>query len=114
MLDHFVSLLSEFPVWFPRIVSNIMLSSTMNFITALLLEKETQGMPVCPIEVQCKHANHQISRQMQSGNIGYPTFARALSGASEVFALAIFPSNIPVTTYIQALPELVIFINNGK
>ncbi|KAF5342848.1 hypothetical protein D9758_013356 [Tetrapyrgos nigripes] len=96
MLDHFAALLSEFSAHFPRIVHNIMLSSTMNFVTALLLEKETQGMP------------------MQLGNLGYPTFARALSGASEVFALAVFPSNIPVTTYIQALPELVVFINNGN
>lgn len=37
-----------------------------------------------------------------------------MSGASESYALFSFPNTIPVEHYIQALPEIVIFINNGK
>ncbi|EEB94714.1 hypothetical protein MPER_06428 [Moniliophthora perniciosa FA553] len=96
MLDHFAALIIEFSRHFPRIPYNIMLSSTMNFVTALLLEKETKGITIC------------------RGAVRYPTMARGMSGASEVFALTIFPSCVPVTTSIQALPELVVFINNGK
>jgi hypothetical protein len=37
-----------------------------------------------------------------------------MSGASETYGLFAFPNSIPVQSYIQALPELMIFINNGK
>ncbi|THU91037.1 hypothetical protein K435DRAFT_674887 [Dendrothele bispora CBS 962.96] len=96
MLDHFATLINEFSQHFPRIVYNIMLSSTMNFVTALLLEKETEEATI------------------HRGATGYPTLVRSMSGASEVFALAIFPPCVPVINYVQVLPELVIFINNGK
>ncbi|KAJ3831322.1 isoprenoid synthase domain-containing protein, partial [Lentinula raphanica] len=42
----------------------------------------------------------------------YPAFSRIMSGASEVYALAMFPPEIPVGSYIQALPSLMIYIMN--
>ncbi|KAI3612747.1 longiborneol synthase [Moniliophthora roreri] len=92
MLDHFAALIIEFSRHFPRIAYNIMLSSITNLATALVLEKESEG----------------ITR------LRYPTMARGMSGASEASALAIFPSCVPVTTSIQALPELVVFTTDGE
>jgi len=46
VLDALASLLREFHQYFGRAASNIMITSTMNFITSLLLDHETQGIPV--------------------------------------------------------------------
>ncbi|KAF9029140.1 terpenoid synthase [Hymenopellis radicata] len=89
ILGHFCELLSEMPRHFDRVISNLMISSTLNFINALLLEDVTEGMVI------------------REGVTGYPTFSRVMSGASEVFALALFRR-------IRHLPELMTFINNGN
>lgn len=44
----------------------------------------------------------------------FPTFARVMSGASETYALFIFPPELALTAYLQALPDLMVYINNGK
>jgi hypothetical protein len=46
VLDALTSLLREFHQHFGRVASNIMITSTLNFMTSLLLDHETQGMPV--------------------------------------------------------------------
>jgi hypothetical protein len=45
-LECFAQLLREMPLHYGRVVSNIMVTSTLNLVTALLLEYETQDMPV--------------------------------------------------------------------
>jgi len=57
VLDGFASLLHEFPQHFGRVVSNIMITSTLNLVTALLLEFETQDMKVRLIQVDLKIAS---------------------------------------------------------
>ncbi|PBK99504.1 terpenoid synthase [Armillaria gallica] len=44
----------------------------------------------------------------------YTRFARNLSGFNEVMGLFIFPSCIPVTAYIAALPDLIVFIGSAN
>lgn len=46
VLDALTSLLQEFHQHFGRVASNIMITSTLNFMTSLLLDHEMQGMPV--------------------------------------------------------------------
>ncbi|TFK38295.1 isoprenoid synthase domain-containing protein [Crucibulum laeve] len=96
VLDSFADLLYELPQHFGRVVSNIMVTSTLNLVTALLLEHETQDMTLSP------YAH------------GYTTFSRVMSGASEVYALFAFPTDIPLQGYIQALHDMTMFINNGN
>ncbi|EIN06376.1 terpenoid synthase [Punctularia strigosozonata HHB-11173 SS5] len=95
-LECFAQLLREMPLHYGRVVSNIMVTSTLNLVTALLLEHETQGMP------------------LRIGAFGYPTFSRVMSGASETYALFAFPSDLPLQTFIQCLPEMMVYINNGN
>lgn len=57
VLDGFASLLREFPQHFGRVVSNIMITSTLNLVTALLLEHETQDMKVRLIQIDLKIAS---------------------------------------------------------
>ncbi|KAJ3775201.1 isoprenoid synthase domain-containing protein [Lentinula raphanica] len=93
-LDGFAELILEIPHHFPRVTANIMVTSTLNLINALLIEDQTKGLPV----------------SVYADN--YPAFSRIMSGASELYALAIFPPEVPVGSYIQALPSLMIFIVN--
>ncbi|KAF9467087.1 isoprenoid synthase domain-containing protein [Collybia nuda] len=96
VLDAFADIILDILHRFPRVSGNMIVSSTLNAVNALLLEYETRNMKV-------------------SNNAdGYPTFSRIMSGASESYALFVFPHTIPVEDYIQALPELMIFINNGN
>lgn len=102
-LDQFAALLREMPVVFGNtIVANVMTTSTLNFMTAQLLEHEINNLP-----------NRQSSR-VQPSAPGFPTFCRVMTGASETYALFAFPPGMAVSGHIQALPDIMTFINNGK
>ena len=48
-MDSFAELLHQIPKRNGRVVANMMITSTLNLVTALILEHETQGMPVSSI-----------------------------------------------------------------
>ncbi|KAF5360314.1 hypothetical protein D9758_009124 [Tetrapyrgos nigripes] len=97
VLDDFADLLRRAPkLWPNKVVSNLIITSTLNLVTALLLENQTRDM------------------RLRSVSCGYPTFSRVMSGASEAYGLFIFPANLPLPSFIQALPELMVYINNGN
>ncbi|EKG19621.1 Terpenoid synthase [Macrophomina phaseolina MS6] len=96
LLDHFAELLHEMPALFGSVVANIMTTSTLNLVTALSIEHEVGGVILEP-------SAHR-----------FPTFSRVMSGASETYALFMFPSDEPLRHILQALPDCMTFINNGK
>jgi hypothetical protein len=55
VLDSFASLLLEFSQHFSTIASNIMITSTLNLVTALSLEYDTRGMGVIAIHSSLLH-----------------------------------------------------------
>ncbi|KAF8957808.1 isoprenoid synthase domain-containing protein [Flammula alnicola] len=96
VLDGLADWLHEIPKHYERVAANIILTATLNLINASLLEFQTKGMQA---SIYAK---------------GYPGFTRAMSGASEAYALMIFPPTVPLQSYIQALPELVAYIGYGN
>ncbi|KAJ7706343.1 isoprenoid synthase domain-containing protein [Mycena rosella] len=96
VLDCFAQVLLELGSHFERVVSNIMVTSTLNAVSALTLEASTQGMTMSP------------------SALGYPTFSRVMSGASEAYALFIFPCDLALPGFVQTLQQVMIFINNGN
>jgi hypothetical protein len=44
----------------------------------------------------------------------YPCLGRILSGAAEAYAFFVFPTDMPLTDFIQAVPEIMVYINYGK
>jgi hypothetical protein len=93
VLESLASLLRELPKHFGRVSSNMMISSTLNFVTSLILDYETKDMPASP----------------DAGN--YAAFSRVMCGASETYAMFVFPTQIPLPVYIQAFPEVMNFLN---
>ncbi|KAJ6626459.1 isoprenoid synthase domain-containing protein [Mycena sp. CBHHK59/15] len=96
VLDCFAQVLLELGDHFERVVSNIMVTSTLNAVTALTLEYKTEGMTMSP------------------SALGYPTFSRVMSGASEAYTLFIFPRDFVLPAFVQTLQQVMIFINNGN
>ncbi|KJA14331.1 hypothetical protein HYPSUDRAFT_80866 [Hypholoma sublateritium FD-334 SS-4] len=93
VLDSLAQFLLEIPDHWEPVVASIILTATLNFITAPTLEYQTQGMTASP------HAE------------GYPGFLRQMSGAAESYGLMLFPRNLVLNSYIQSLPEVANFLN---
>jgi hypothetical protein len=92
--DAFDRFLREIHTHWHGIQANVILTSALNFITSTILEFETQGMLVSP------HAK------------SYALFQRMMSGASEAYAMFMFPPEAPVKTYFQAVPACCVHINH--
>ncbi|KAG1794416.1 terpenoid synthase [Suillus plorans] len=87
-------LLREVACHYPAPVSNLIVTSSLDFMTSSLLDNETKDMP--------------ISLQAPS----YPEYSRLLSGISTTYGLCIFPSTLPLREYVQCIPDLAIVINH--
>lgn len=83
----FCYLMTEAPRCFPNHpASNIVITGTLNFVTAASLDFRTQGM------------------KMPASAKRYMTFTRNISGIADVMGVFIFPTSVPVTAYIATLP----------
>ncbi|KAF8815635.1 terpenoid synthase [Phlegmacium glaucopus] len=92
-LDGLARLLRETNLHYHGIQAHVILTSTLNFITSMLLDFETQGMAVSP------HAK------------SYTTFLRVMTGISEAYAMFTFPPEVPMKYYVHAIPELCLVIS---
>ncbi|KAK0501358.1 hypothetical protein EDD18DRAFT_1458870 [Armillaria luteobubalina] len=93
-LQHlFCYLMTEAPKCFPNHpASNIVITGTLNFVTAASLDYRTQGM------------------EMPASAKRYTTFTGNISGIADVMGVFIFPASVPVTAYIAAIPDLIVFM----
>jgi len=86
----------------------------MNFTTSLVLENDMPLMTVRFFLIPFDEGLNSTFKRGRTDLIRFPTFMRCVSGASEVYALVAFDGSIPWTTYIKALPDMMVFIDNGK
>ncbi|KII94514.1 hypothetical protein PLICRDRAFT_169261 [Plicaturopsis crispa FD-325 SS-3] len=96
VLDNLADLLLRAHEYFERIAANMVMSCTLNFMTSILLDHDTDGMELEP----------RAQR--------YPKFTRRMSGAAETFAVCIFPPALPLQSYIQAMPDLDVFLHGAN
>ncbi|KAF8921882.1 terpenoid synthase [Mucidula mucida] len=87
VLDFFSSFLCDMHAHFDVMAADLIITSALNFVTGLVLEHRMKTIKLSPTAKQ------------------FPKFARGLSGAMAAFALFVFPPEVPVDSYIQALPE---------
>ncbi|KIJ11831.1 hypothetical protein PAXINDRAFT_137577 [Paxillus involutus ATCC 200175] len=93
MLDALADLLREAPkVFGGPVPANLVTTSILDFITATMIEVDTQDM--------------QISATAKQ----YPSYQRVMSGSGEAYAVMAFPADIPFEEYIQAMPDIALFI----
>ncbi|KZV88144.1 hypothetical protein EXIGLDRAFT_651457 [Exidia glandulosa HHB12029] len=85
-LDGLAQLLRELPQHFPLIAANIIVMSFLNLFTGTLLEQATQGA------------------SLSQDSTRYAVFVRALSGVQDAYAFFVFPAQLPLESYVQAIP----------
>ena len=114
-LDGLDRLLRETNLHYHGIQANVILTASLNFVTSTILDFETQGMPVSfywmdDFRVKLRCIISQVSPHAKS----YATFLRTMSGICESYAMFTFPPEVPVKSYIQAVPEFCLGINYFK
>jgi len=72
---------------------SIIVMASLKFISGTLLEYETKKMT------------------MSSGSNAFSSYLRSLTGLSEVYAMFTFPPETNVQLYIQAVPDMCIYIH---
>ncbi|OAX39478.1 terpenoid synthase [Rhizopogon vinicolor AM-OR11-026] len=88
VLNALDTLMREVPHHYSPVVSNLITTSTLDFISSLLIEHDTKDM--------------QISMTAPL----YPEYTRLLSGLASGYVLFMFPSTVPYQQYIQSMPDL--------
>ncbi|KAF8443150.1 isoprenoid synthase domain-containing protein [Boletus edulis BED1] len=94
VLDAFADVMRRASDLYRPVAAPLIITATQNFVTANLLEYETRSMKI------------------SSAAERYPIFQRTLSGVAEAYAFMVFPWEIPLNDYIQAIPEMTLFIHN--
>ncbi|KAJ3845897.1 hypothetical protein EV368DRAFT_89922 [Lentinula lateritia] len=95
MLEAFDNLLRETRCYFNDICASIIITSTLDWFSARMLEDNSSNIHLMP-------------------NSLYPLYSRAMSGNAEAFALFVFPSEIAWQDYIHVLPDISNFVNDAK
>ncbi|KAJ8583621.1 terpenoid synthase [Rhizopogon salebrosus TDB-379] len=94
VLNGLDALLREAVHHFSPLVSNLVVASSLNFVSSLLLDHETKDM--------------EISTDAPL----YPEYSRLMSGLADAYGLFIFPTTLPLVEYIQCMPDLAFVINH--
>ncbi|OJA08292.1 hypothetical protein AZE42_07812 [Rhizopogon vesiculosus] len=87
-------LLREVVHHYPPLVSNLIVASSLNFVSSL--DHETKGMKIL------------VDAPL------YPEYSRLLSGLADAYGLFIFPPALPLGEYIQCMPDLRSVINHAN
>ncbi|KIJ15172.1 hypothetical protein PAXINDRAFT_77896, partial [Paxillus involutus ATCC 200175] len=94
-LDALADLMREVPrVFGGTVPANIAMTSTLDFITATIIEAETKDMQVSPTAKR------------------YASYHRLMSAVGKAYAIMVFSPEIPFEEYIQAMLEIALFIAN--
>ncbi|KAL4260598.1 trichodiene synthase family protein [Pleurotus pulmonarius] len=91
VLRAFDQLLRETSNHFDGIQANFIIASTMYFMNGVVLEHDIR-----PLEIKTSNL---------------PQFLRGLSGDSFSFCIFIFPKDVPLNSYIQALPSMMDYVD---
>ncbi|KAF8834117.1 terpenoid synthase, partial [Paxillus ammoniavirescens] len=93
VLDALTDLLRDAPrVFGGPVPANLVTTSTLDFITATMIEVETNDMQISAMAKQ------------------YPYDQRIMSGVGKAYVFMVFPADIPFEEYIQAMPDIAFFI----
>lgn len=113
VLDAFADILRRAQELYRPVASQLIITSTLNFVTANLLEHETKSMEVSSPDLSRTNGSDD-GTQISSAAQQYPTYQRIMSGVAEAYSFMVFQREIPLNDYIQAIPEMTLFIHNVK
>ncbi|OAX39479.1 terpenoid synthase [Rhizopogon vinicolor AM-OR11-026] len=92
VLDALDALFREAPRHYSPLVANLIITSSLDFVSGLLLERDTEGMQIL--------AKAPL----------YSEYSRLISSYASAYALFIFPSTVPHRDFIQSMPDLIFIV----
>ena len=114
LLDYYAELLRNAGNHFLPSCANLVVSSSLDFVTGLMIDYDLQKMPVC-LCVECIwFLSSLITIQVNECATSYPRWFRTMMGVSTAFVIFTFPPEIPLEKYIQILPNMVNYIDDVK
>jgi hypothetical protein len=94
LLDLFGDILRNSYDHFLPSCANLVISSSLDFITGLVVDHDLQTM------------------QVNKNAVSYPRWVRTVMGVSTAFVIFTFPPDIPLASYVQILPNMVNYIDD--
>ncbi|KAF8878461.1 isoprenoid synthase domain-containing protein [Infundibulicybe gibba] len=94
ILDGFAILLRATHEHFSENTASMIITSTLDYISSLIIEYDQQDMMV------------------HTAATNYPGYLRYLTGIGRSFALFFFPPHIPLRTYVQIIPDMMRYIDD--
>jgi hypothetical protein len=94
VLDGLADILNETETHFGRTAATLIIHDTLGFVTSLSIDYETQGL------------------KRSQDALGFPLYLRLMSAIPTAYAMFIFPSDMPLVSYIQSIPEIREFISH--
>ncbi|KAJ8519155.1 hypothetical protein ONZ45_g3896 [Pleurotus djamor] len=96
ILQAFDTCIREASAYFGPLETNLIVSSTLNFMVSISVEYMIESVQISPSADK------------------FPDFVRGLSGLAISYAIFIFPRAVPMDAYMQAIPALSHYINHTK
>ncbi|KAG7086477.1 hypothetical protein E1B28_002428 [Marasmius oreades] len=90
ILDALAKSLSEAHEYYGQIQCNLIVTSTLDFITSLMMDMDMKSLARSP---------------------SFAAYCRSISGIQVAYTMFMFPKDIEFTTYIHCLPHVSIYIN---
>ena len=97
LLERFAEVLRDVPTYFEPLVANFIVSSSVQFVNATLLERRGEFQRL----QHCKEAS------------GWPDYVRDRTGVPEAYAYFAFPKDEcpDMGAYLQAIPDMMTYVN---
>lgn len=115
VLDYFAAVTHEFPQHWGVVSSNLIVASEIDFFTSSIIDSVIKEMEVSNALLVKALRLLQHSLKIQSSMAPhFPEFTRRLSGLSRAYGVMIFPPDLDLKTWIQALPDLIYYSDHVK
>ena len=114
LLDLFGDILRSSYDHFLPSCANLVVSSSLDFVTGLVVDHDLQNMQVHCLSRICGYFDVRRVFQVNKNAISYPRWVRTVMGVSTAFVIFTFPPDIPLASYVQILPNMVNYIDDVK
>ncbi|KAF9265366.1 terpenoid synthase [Marasmius fiardii PR-910] len=92
ILDGLAQTLLDTSTYHGRVQSNLIISSTLDFVTSLRIDMD-------------------VAKMTTLSSSSFADFCRKMSGISTAYGMFIFPREIELTAYVQCFPHMATYIN---
>lgn len=115
-LEGFDRFLREARDYFPGHQADVVITTSLYYVSSIILEFETRGMQVSLLNgwIDFRVSLTFMISQVSPHATNYPSYLRTMSGDCDGYGMLIFPPEIPVKSYASVMPDMGVVINHLK